>query len=60
MIYVVETGDTLMEIARRLGTSAARLRSDNGLLPRQALVPGQALVVLRPTASYTVQPGDSL
>lgn len=60
MIYVVEAGETLTEIARRLGTSAARLRSDNGLLPLQPLVPGQALVVLRPTASYTVQPGDTL
>lgn len=60
MIYVVEKGDTLTEIARKLGTSAARLRSDNGLLPAQPLVPGQALVVLRPTASYTVQRGDSL
>lgn len=60
MIYVVGPGDTLTGIARQFGTSVARLRSDNGLQPTQPLVPGQALVVLIPTAAYIVKPGDSL
>ena len=60
MIYVVKRGDTLSRLARDFGTSVARLRSDNGLLPDQPLVPGQALVVLIPSLTYTVQPGDGL
>lgn len=60
MIYVVKPGDNLSRIARSFGTSVARLRSDNGLLADQSLVPGQALVVLIPDKTYTVQPGDGL
>ncbi|MBR5534903.1 MAG: LysM peptidoglycan-binding domain-containing protein [Ruminiclostridium sp.] len=60
MIYVIKKGDTLSRIAREFGTSAARLRSDNGLLADQPLVPGQALVVLIPDRTYTVRPGDGL
>lgn len=60
MIYVVERGDTLAKIAGTYGTSVARLRSDNGLLADQPLVPGQALVVLIPARTYTVRPGDTL
>ena len=60
MIYVVKRGDTLSQLARDFGTSVSRLRSDNGLLADQPLVPGQALVVLIPDRTYTVQPGDGL
>lgn len=60
MIHVVTSGDNLSAIARQYGTSVSRLRSDNGLLPDQSLVPGQALVVLQPTATYTVKSGDTL
>ena len=60
MIYAVKRGDTLSRIARDFGTSVARLRRDNGLMVDQPLVPGQALVVLIPDRSYTVQPGDGL
>ena len=55
MIYVVQQGDRLPQLAQRFGVSQARLRSDNGLGPDQPLVPGQALVVLVPTATYTVR-----
>lgn len=60
MIYVVQPGDTLAAIARAQGVSVARLRSDNGLPFDQLLVPGQALVVLRPQETYEVRPGDTL
>lgn len=60
MIYVVQPGDTLAAIARAQGVSIARLRSDNGLPAGQPLVPGQALVVLRPRETYEVRPGDTL
>jgi spore germination protein len=60
VIYVVERGDTLWAIARALGVSQARLRSDNGLAEGEVLVPGQALVVCVPTETYTVREGDSL
>lgn len=60
MIYVVKPGDNLSQISRSFGTSVARLRSDNGLLAEQPLVPGQALVVLIPDKTYTVRPGDGL
>ena len=42
MIYVVQSGDSLTSIAKRYGVSLERLRSDNGLLQDQHLVPGQA------------------
>ena len=45
MIYVVAPGDTLTGIARLSGSSVAQLQQDNGILPDQPLVPGQALVV---------------
>ena len=60
MIYVVQPGDSLDRIARQYGVSQARLRSDNGLQPDQPLVPGQALVVLIPQQTHTVQPGETL
>ena len=60
MIYVVNRGDTLSRLARDFGTSVSRLRSDNGLLADQPLVPGQALVVLIPDRTYVVRPGDGL
>mgnify|MGYP005955170141 CR=1 FL=1 len=60
MIYVVQKGDHLSQIAQQYGTSVARLRSDNGLLLDQPLVPGQALMVLIPREIYLVRPGDTL
>ena len=60
MIYVVQQGDSLSQLAQTYGVSVARLRSDNGLLAEQPLVPGQALVILIPQETYLVQPGDTL
>ena len=60
MIYVVQSGDSLTSIAKRYGVSLERLRSDNGLLPEQPLVPGQALVVFIPKETYQVRLGDTI
>lgn len=59
-IYVVKTGDTLYNIARNYGVSAARIQTDNGLGRDQGLVPGQALVILKPAETYMVRAGDTL
>ncbi len=59
-IYTVRSGDTPFSIAEAQGVPLSRLLSDNGLTGETSLVPGQQLVVLRPTETYTVQPGDSL
>ncbi len=59
-IYTVTPGDTLWSIARRFGTTAERIASDNALELTGILSVGQALVILQPTLTYTVQQGDSL
>ena len=60
LLYTVQPGDQLPALASRFGVSLERLRSDNGLEVHQPLVPGQALVVLRPTRIYRVKPGGTL
>ncbi len=59
-IYVVEAGDTLSSVAARYGTTVSLLAENNGLSSEEALVVGQALVVLLPAETYTVQEGDSV
>lgn len=59
-IHVVNPGETVWGIARQYGISASRIISDNGLRTPQALVPGQALLLLFPQTVYTVRPGDTL
>lgn len=60
LLYTVQPGDQLSALARRFGVSQERLRSDNGLAGDQPLVPGQALVVLRPTRVHRVKAGETL
>lgn len=60
IIHVVSAGQTLSGIAAAYGVSVARLVSDNGILDPNTPVEGQALVIQRPTATYTVRPGDTL
>lgn len=51
-IYVVQVGDTLVEIAEHLEVTEAALRQANGIDPEENIVtPGQVLVV--PAASVT-------
>ena len=60
MIYTVKSWDNLPDIANLYDMTEERLREDNGLAPGQPLVPGQALVILRPAETYTVRQGDTL
>lgn len=57
--YTVKPGDSLYLIGQRFGTSAAALKSTNGL-KSNTIYPGQVLTVPAGTANYTVKPGDSL
>lgn len=59
-IHVVTAGQTLRQIAADYGVPVGRLIADNGVLNPETLVEGQALVILRPTATYTVQAGDTV
>lgn len=44
--YVVQAGDNLYAIARRFGTTSKAIAALNGLPNRNAIVPGQEIVVL--------------
>ncbi len=60
IIYTVRRGDTVYDIARRYGLSAARILEENGLDAADELVVGQTLVLTQPTAVYTVAQGDTV
>jgi len=59
IIYVVKPGDTIEGIAAATGSSVERILRDNALTEESVLVPGQAIVVLQPNVTYTVQEGDT-
>ncbi len=59
-IYVVKPGDTIMSISKAFGVTMDRIIQDNGLVNPNNLVPGQAIVIVYPTQTYTVQEGDTL
>ncbi len=59
-IHVVSAGETVNAIARLYGVSPQLLAMQNQLPPSGELAVGQALVVLFPTQTHTVLPGDSL
>ena len=60
VIHVVEAGDTVLSVARRYGTSAARILLDNGLTAESPLVVGQALCITLPAETHAVRPGETL
>lgn len=60
MIYVAQPGDTAFGVAQRYGVSLSRLIFDNQLPADGTLVPGQALLVLRPSVTGMVLPGDTV
>jgi len=60
MIYVVQPGDTLYQIAKRYGASADAIAEANGLGQMPFLVVGQSLVIPAAGRTYKVQAGDSV
>ncbi|MBO8155597.1 MAG: LysM peptidoglycan-binding domain-containing protein [Bacillaceae bacterium] len=58
LIYVVEQGDSIFEIARKFQISTQSIINLNQLDQPANLVVGQALVI--PSDQYVVQPGDNL
>lgn len=60
IIHVVEPGETITSLAQQYGVSVTALLRDNGLSAEDSLVVGQALIILLPTETYTVQSGDTL
>ncbi|MBE6007742.1 MAG: LysM peptidoglycan-binding domain-containing protein [Lachnospiraceae bacterium] len=60
MIHVVNAGDTLFSIGERYGVEPALLAEINGIEVWQSLVVGQAILVLKPLVTVTVEEGDTL
>ena len=60
MIYIVSKGDTVYSIASRYGISPERIIIDNGIFPPYKLSVGQALLILIPYITHTVQEGETL
>lgn len=58
--YIVKPGDSVFSIAGEYGTAARQVIDDNGLSSASELVPGQALVILYPERTVTVNEGDTL
>ncbi|OMP66776.1 LysM peptidoglycan-binding domain-containing protein [Domibacillus epiphyticus] len=59
-IYVVQSGDTIFQIARRFGTTAETITQANQLPNPNRLVVGQAIVIPIPGRIHVVSPGESL
>ena len=59
MIYIVNPGDTVTSIAAFYNVSPDRLRYDNQLRVNDALVVGQALLILPAEIVHQIQPGDT-
>lgn len=60
ILYTVQPGDSLYQIARRFGVSPQRIILDNGLSNPQNLPVGLNLLLLTPAVTYTVRQGDTL
>ncbi|RYG74204.1 LysM peptidoglycan-binding domain-containing protein [Lentibacillus lipolyticus] len=59
-IHVVQSGDTLWEIAQNYGTTINQIILPNELDNPDVLVVGQSLVIPEPGREYVIQPGDNL
>ena len=59
-IHTVKEGDTVFKIARSYSVPPAKIIENNALTAPDRLYPGQKLIILMPTRSYTVRGGDSL
>ncbi|MGG4316726.1 LysM peptidoglycan-binding domain-containing protein [Bacillus licheniformis] len=59
-IYVVQTGDTLSEIAQKFGVTVDNLVAWNNIPDKNKISVGQVLTVKEGTTIYTVKSGDTL
>ena len=57
LIYIVQSGDTLFSIARQTQVPVWKITWDNGLMDRDRLAEGQALLVVPPGESENMRPG---
>ena len=60
LIYTVQSGDTLYEIANRYRVPLDLLVSVNGIQDPAFLSVGQALIIAKPTTVHTVSQGETL
>lgn len=60
IIYVIEPGDTLWQLAQRYGIRVEAIVAANQLPNPGRLVVGQAIVIPRTERYHTVQPGETL
>lgn len=60
MIYTVQSGDNLYQLARRFQTTVDRIAATNGLDTPSALIVGEDLVIDQPTRVHQVQAGETL
>ena len=60
IIHTVEDGDTIYSISKQYSVPESRIVVDNALIPEKKLVPGQALIICKPTRVDTVRGGDNI
>ena len=60
MIYTVQSGDSVYQLAKRFGTTVERIANTNGLANPAALIVGEDLVINQPTLVHRVQEGETL
>lgn len=60
LIYTVQSGDTLYNIARRFGLAPFRIAADNRIEDPSSLVIGQNLLINADSLRYTVREGQTL
>ena len=59
-IHTVKPGDTVFKIAREYATSPMKIIENNELSNPDRLTPGEKLLILTPTRTYTVRGSDTL
>lgn len=59
-IYIVQEGDTIDSITKKLEISKSGLIKVNGLENTEKLIVGQLLLILHPTETYIAKEGDTL
>lgn len=60
IIHIVQPGETIEVIANHYNITVERLILENGLTNLNQLVTGQAIVIVSPEITYTIQEGDTL